>query len=87
MTETFAQGFALYVGLHLPESVPEQRVALAARMLVGATAETFVARIQGGFDYSDDELLDDMVALFLGAIRSLAPTSEWVPPAAASQSW
>jgi AcrR family transcriptional regulator len=74
MTETFAQGFALYVGLHLPESVPEQRVALAARMLVGATAETFVARIQGSFDYSDDELLHDMVALFLGAIRSLAPT-------------
>ena len=80
MTETFAQGFALYVGLHLSESVPEKRVALAARMLVGATAETFTARIQGGFDYSDDDLLHDMVALFLGAIQSLAPTRESVRP-------
>jgi AcrR family transcriptional regulator len=71
MTETFAEGFALYVRFHLPESVPDQRVSLAARMLVGATAETFTARIHGALDYSDSELLDDMVDLFVGAIESL----------------
>jgi AcrR family transcriptional regulator len=72
MTEAFATGFALYVRVHLPDSVPDRRVALTARMLVGATAETFTARIQGAFPYPDDELLDDMLALFLGAIRALA---------------
>jgi hypothetical protein len=38
----------------------------------------FTSRIFGAFPYPDDELLDDMAALFLGAIRSLAPMQE--PP-------
>ncbi len=73
MTETFATGFSHYVRSYLPEpDRPGPAVDLAARFLVGATAETFTAWLQGALDYPRKQLIDDTVELFLGTIDALA---------------
>lgn len=50
MTRQFAAGFAVFVRAQLPDEVPNDRIALAARMLVGATAEVVVAGLEDGGD-------------------------------------
>jgi len=76
MTEVFSAGFSHYVRSYLP--APDntgQAVDLAARFLVGATAETFTAWLQGALPYPRQQLVDDTVELFLGTIETLTRMS------------
>jgi AcrR family transcriptional regulator len=72
VTQVFSAGFSHYVRSYLPTPGKAGRtVDLAARFLVGATAETFTAWLQGALPYPRQQLVDDTVELFLGTIESL----------------
>lgn len=72
VSDTFAVGFSFYVRDYLPDpDAPGPAVELAARMLVGAATEIFTSWLNGSLKYSRQQLVDDMVDLFLGPINAL----------------
>lgn len=85
MSRNLARAFGEFVQLHLAQPVAQDRIRLASRMLVGATAEVIVARLDSDSDMSTPDLIPTMTAMFLSVLDGVqvdAPLSKATLPRA-----